>query len=784
MSEEENIRRITTSSALLLQLHDIDTKDIQNFLEDMKVKTGGSYGFNVKKPNAREFIEHRGPQVQGKNAFTLANHIMEKNGDPSYNDLQELARKFNNDWNSNTCYLCGQKIIKGQNEELEHIVPVAEAFAVLDIIQDNQTEFKRKLDDTMKDEKKNTYTKYLLEYRRSHACCNQLKSNTSFLHWDKGNYVVNESVLRNFFARLHSVIGERKFRGEREVCGNQQLKNQKEKNKKRFIDLRTTDVTNNYLNPIATFVTKQRSKLGGNMMELSYLANQALSVHPVIWLMKKGDASLTTNKSDIEIFKKKVIDGLENVYKNGRAKILLKIQDSVLIDKVKLYCNARIVNDMIAQPRRSERKVDSTVFMRLLNVDYAHFKDKHKVFCEKKYKEKYKEKFAEWEDYFKHECWFGIYFFNLLLESQQLAEADIMKLPNNLRDLAKIFPSMKYLEKDVPRMVELINQINDYVIFYIYMHIIFTVNSDAARKFDLILYGRYPLEITSNVDNFLNVEQYALSSNYVNYHLVSEDIITTLMSKALPHYNFILKKNNELFIDGRSPLNFTKEIINEIRLFEREEIVAEYMIKRKRESDLANKFATIWKESVANSKQVNEAAVTLMTMSAAQADDEYEYVKKELERDVGMKVVVSEDPWEAVKGLVELKQVNVLGKRERGIYETVESDETGEMDTDKEPDVIFMDAVKELHKYPITGEEYLIKNDMDTTAGAKYKYVPNVITYVYGKYITDPIKKQKNSVKKREAKKKDGKKRAQTKRDKKDQKPTPKYPNKRKTKKN
>merc|ERR1711966_399157 len=127
---------------------------------------------------------------------------------------------------------------------------------------------------------------------------------------------------------------------------------------------------------------------------------------------------------------------------------------------------------------------------------------------------------------------------------------------------------------DVPRMVELINQINDYVIFYIYMHIIFTVNSDAARKFDLILYGGYPLEITSNVDNFLNVEQYALSSNYVNYHLVSEDIITTLMSKALPHYNFILKKNKELFIDGRSPLNFTKEIINEIRWFEHEGIVA------------------------------------------------------------------------------------------------------------------------------------------------------------------------------------------------------------------
>ena len=286
----------------------------------------------------------------------------------------------------------------------------------------------------------------------------------------------------------------------------------------------------------------------------------------------------------------------------------------------------------------------------------------------------------------------------------------------------------------------------------------------------------------------MNVEQYTLSSNYVNYHLVSEDIITTLMSKALPHYNFILKKNNELFIDGRSPLNFTKEIINEIRWFESEEIVAEDMIKRKRESDIANKYALLWKEFVAKSKQskqVTDAAGTLVHFQQTdQADDEYEYVKKELERDVGMKVVVFEDPYEAVKGLVELKQVNVLGKRERGIDETVESDETGEMDTDKEPDEIFMDAVKELHKYPITGEEYLIKNDMDTTAGAKYKYVPNVITYVYGKYITDPIKKQKNSVKKREAKKKDGKKRAQTKRDKKDQKPTPKYPKIRKTKKN
>ena len=147
---------------------------------------------------------------------------------------------------------------------------LAEAFAVLDIIQDNQKDFK-KLDEPMTLEKEGTYRKYLLEYRRSHACCNQLKSNTSFLHWKDRNYVINELVLRNFFARLHSVIGGTKFHSEERVCGNKNLNLQKERNKKTFIENRTEDVTRNYLQPIAKFVNENRYNKGKNMMELSYL---------------------------------------------------------------------------------------------------------------------------------------------------------------------------------------------------------------------------------------------------------------------------------------------------------------------------------------------------------------------------------------------------------------------------------------------------------------------------------------------------------------------------------
>lgn len=779
MSEEENIKRITTSSALLLQLHDIDTNDIQKFLEDTKVGKGGTTGVKSKKPNAREFIEHRGPQVQGKNALALAEHIIKKSEDPSYKDLQELANKFNDNWKSNTCYLCGQKIIEGQDEELEHIVPVAEAFAVLDIIQDNQTEFKKKLDEPMNPEKEGTYRKYLLEYRRSHACCNQLKSNTSFLHWDKANnYVVNELVLKNFFARLHSVIGGTKFRSEERVCGNKDLiKDQKERNKKTFIDLRTTDVTNNYLNPIATFVTEQRSKLGENMMELSYLANQALSVHPVIWLMKKGDASLTTKESDIETFKTDVINKLPTKYEAVRGNILLKLLLSPQLrdNEIKKYYDARITKDdqdmsnNNISVRRSPRTLPRKEFEGLINADFAYFRNRHQEIC--------KEKWPDWKANFEHECWFGIYFFNLLLDSQKL---DKTKLPDNWK-LITDFPSMKYLEKDINPMAELIKQINNYVIFYVYMHIIFTVNSESSYKFDkfdYILSGMYPEDIMSSVETFLNEDQYKTSGEYVNFHLERADVIISLISKTLPHYNFILKESGSFFIDGRSPISFTKEIINKNRMFAKEKEVATEMIKMKRNYDLAYKYSTIWAEQAGVSAKEKEAIDSLKSLATKGLGKKTVNIGAELDREY--KETVEDDDELVARALLDL----IPASAPASPPDPAPDPDPAPVAAVEDPDVEFMKAVKALQESPDTKtvQQYLDEDAPSSAiAGAKYKYIPPV-TYVYGKYITDPITKQQNSVKNRRKKTKANRKKRKTKKVKPDPKRTSKYPKITKTK--
>ena len=81
----------------------------------------------------------------------------------------------------------------------------------------------------------------------------------------------------------------------------------------------------------------------------------------------------------------------------------------------------------------------------------------------------------------------------------------------------------------------------------------------------------------------------------------------------------------------------------------------------------------------------------------------------------------------------------------------------------------------------MTTQEYLDLPRSSAIAGAKYKYIPPV-TYVYGKYITDPITKLQNSVKKRRKKTKENKKKLKTKKIKPDKKPTSKYPKITKTK--
>tara|TARA_Y100000389_G_scaffold10764_1_gene9990 strand:- start:4703 stop:6184 length:1482 start_codon:yes stop_codon:yes gene_type:complete len=489
--------------------------------------------------------------------------------------------------------------------------------------------------------------------------------------------------------------------------------------------------------------------------------------------MKKGDASLTTKESDIVIFKTNVINKLPTTYEAVRGNILLKLLISPQLkdNEIKEYYDARIekagqdMSNNISVRRSSRVKQPMENFFPLINADFAYFRDRHQKICKEKWPEQ------DWGADFEHECWFGIYFFNLLLDSQKL---DKTKLPDKFKPIAD-FPSMKYLEKDKNPMAELIKQINNYVIFYVYMHIIFTVNSESSYKFDkfdYILSGMYPEDIMSSVETFLNEDQYTRSGEYVNFHLERADVIISLISKTLPHYNFILKESGSFFIDGRSPISFTKEIINKNRMFAKEKEVATEMIKMKRNYDLAYKYSTIWAEHAKEKGAIDE-----LRRLATELGEKKVNIGAELGREY--KETVEDDDELVARALLDL----IPASAPASPPDPAPAPDPAPVAAVEDPDVEFMKAVEALQESPDTKtvQDYLDAPRSSAIAGAKYKYIPPV-TYVYGKYITDPITKQQNSVKNRRKKTKANRKKRKTKKVKPDPKRTSKYPKITKTK--
>ncbi len=129
-------------------------------------------------PNYRTGItERQPPTVQGDNALMLAKHIIVKaKTQPVDADLLARANFFKDQWDSGTCYLCGLPILEGdgQEEQLEHILPIGLALGLLGIISETFNQFRDRLvSNTIGDDES---LSYLLEYSRSHACCNQIKS--------------------------------------------------------------------------------------------------------------------------------------------------------------------------------------------------------------------------------------------------------------------------------------------------------------------------------------------------------------------------------------------------------------------------------------------------------------------------------------------------------------------------------------------------------------------------------------------------------------------------------
>ena len=167
-------------------------------------------------------------------------------------------------WNNNTlCYICGLKLIDDNvNEfppECEHILPVYQGSLLLEL-------YKASVD------KKNISPEHNLEYAWSHRCCNQIKSDISFLTTKrKGKDEVFALHYNNTKNILNTI-----YKGDRSYC--QILKNKINKiNKNSWINERTISIGDNQINPIIEYLSKSLNQSKG-LFYLGILSNILKSV--------------------------------------------------------------------------------------------------------------------------------------------------------------------------------------------------------------------------------------------------------------------------------------------------------------------------------------------------------------------------------------------------------------------------------------------------------------------------------------------------------------------------
>ena len=274
-------------------------------------------------------------------------------------------------------------------EELEHICPLAEAMAILEVITEGMKEFSKKLKDYATS-KSGLF--YLLEYARAHTCCNQVKGKLSFFKFDpNGNpvYSIDRPTLRFILEEIwKNSVGKGTFRQELFACGNAQLKKDLEtKSKESWIKEREDYLTQYHLNPILKQVngfihgtSDGQEGVGLPFAGLVYSANQALSVSPEVWT-QMGIQWRGTSVSPEALFDSVRIELLQsqfNQFKHAEGDIitsLWKLQSKNKTFKGHLleYYDKRISAQNPSR-RAGRLHLDSSNFTRFISYDYGVMK--------------------------------------------------------------------------------------------------------------------------------------------------------------------------------------------------------------------------------------------------------------------------------------------------------------------------------------------------------------------------------------------------------------------------
>jgi hypothetical protein len=476
---QAEIRGPTTSSELLLTVFGLKPEDIGK--------------------KARKLAELQPPQSQGKTAVDLANHIINKGNDTNNKWFNE-ASIFFKEYNSKTCYICGGPISDAPNvEELEHLLPIAEALAFEIIIQKPRKVIEKNYDEIYNTDEG---LGYLLEYARSHRCCNQIKGATSMFTFTgtppyDNPYKINENAISMLLKKIwDNVRGQGTLYQDVTGCKEPFLVDYMSKIPKDiFIKGRKEILINNYFGKLLDFVKDRINHYGqGNFpfAQLVMISNQAMTIDQNIW--SHMGVSWGGEIIDRNIVLTRLLEFSKNIkYDSSRGKA---IEELTKIGELNLeildYYNYKKMD-------RTSRTINSSNFSRFINLDYLNIVDIIRNFLEKGYQINEN----------MNEGFLGFLYMKLFIESQ-----------------AKDFV---FYESMIPKLEEMMTNINIYSILIIYIYIIRFIpfKNDKTTKFPL------PIELQTQMTDFIIINEkltsyFQIHENYTNNIFKDNFYISTI----------------------------------------------------------------------------------------------------------------------------------------------------------------------------------------------------------------------------------------------------------------
>ena len=405
---------------------------------------------------AREITERHSPQTQGRNTYELAEFIISK-GRRTNNPYYDNAVFFKNNYDSNTCYICGGPITEGQRiEELEHLSPIVEALSFGLINQLNRKEHNKTMEDIY-----NTLTAlgYLLEYARSHRCCNQLKSSKSFFTFD-GNppfetpYKINNSEISLLLKKIWDNVrgGGTLFQDPTGCKESELVAYFRDISKDQFIKFRKDHLIIYFFQPLLNHIYTKIQHYGSGSFpfaQLVMISNQTMSIDQIVW-KRLGLAWTGNTVTKDQLFGEIVTFSSRITYDSTRKVCIFNLlQNTTWFRNCLQFYNKR-------REGRSYRKIDFHAFSRIINVDYLKLIDIIKNWL---LQYGIDIKINEGEI---NEGIFGSIYMALLLKSQE---------------------DFVFKDDMIPLLKEMINNINKYIILNIYMYILY---------FDPLSNNRFP----------------------------------------------------------------------------------------------------------------------------------------------------------------------------------------------------------------------------------------------------------------------------------------------------